>query len=190
MGKEKKSFVVYFDNLPEIEVLPMEQRGELFTALCKYAENLEYDPHFEELFALNMCFKFMDKSIKRDTEKYQERCEKNKENILKRYSEKTTNKYDCIRPYTNSTDSVSVTAIESDSESVSVCGTTNTNPTQEQVVTFCKEKNYDFDGVDFYNTLCEQDWKTLKGEPIKNWQGYAMVWQRNQKPIVDLDVMF
>ena len=38
MAKEKKGFVLYFNQFDNIRILPMDQRGMLFTALFEYAE--------------------------------------------------------------------------------------------------------------------------------------------------------
>lgn len=66
---QKKSFVVYSDYLQHVEMLDMEQRGRLFTALLRYAETGEV----EDLDGMTaMAFSFMRAQIDRDTAKWEE----------------------------------------------------------------------------------------------------------------------
>ena len=44
---EKKSFILYFDNLNLLRILPMEQRGLLITAVGEFAMAVADDPEFE-----------------------------------------------------------------------------------------------------------------------------------------------
>ena len=75
-------------------MLTMEQRGELFTALYEYAIN-EKTTRFDNGM-VKMAFSFMKAQIARDFEKYREKCEKNRECVLKRYekSNGSTNVYE------------------------------------------------------------------------------------------------
>ena len=73
-----KAFNIYFDTYEHIEMLTMEQRGELFTALYEYAIN-EKSTEFDNGM-LRMAFSFMRAQISRDFEKYREKCEMNRAN--------------------------------------------------------------------------------------------------------------
>ena len=81
---EKKSFLLYFDTYPSIADLPAEQRGELFSALFEYAleeaespepvgQSAVLDRHAEMSVAARMAFRFMAKTIQRDTEKWRQK---------------------------------------------------------------------------------------------------------------------
>ena len=78
-----KAFNIYFDTFQHVEMLTMEQRGELFTALYEYAVN-ESITEFNNGM-VKMAFSFFKAQIKRDFEKYYEKCEKLRQNALKRY---------------------------------------------------------------------------------------------------------
>ncbi len=78
-----KAFNIYFDTFQHVEMLTMEQRGELFTALYEYAVN-ERITEFNNGM-VKMAFSFFKAQIKRDFEKYYEKCEKLRQNALKRY---------------------------------------------------------------------------------------------------------
>lgn len=89
-----KAFNIYFDTFEHIEMLTMEQRGELLTALYEYAiseKSTEFDNGM-----LRMAFSFMRAQISRDFEKYREKCETNRACVLKRYEkeDKSTNVYE------------------------------------------------------------------------------------------------
>ena len=89
-----KAFNIYFDTFEHIEMLTMEQRGELFTALYEYAIN-ERTTEFDNGM-VKMAFSFMKAQIARDFEKYREKCEKLRKNINNRYNkDEATNVYNC-----------------------------------------------------------------------------------------------
>lgn len=72
----KNSFVLYTDYLEQMELLSMEQRGTLLTALMSYAAGLEL-PDMDS--TARMAFMFIKKQIERDSDKYQETIERRKE---------------------------------------------------------------------------------------------------------------
>ena len=79
----KKSFVLYFDAYRCLIQLPVDQRGELITALFEYAREAAERPEAEpgELLARHpamtaetwMAFSFLAETIRRDTEKWREK---------------------------------------------------------------------------------------------------------------------
>ena len=77
-----KAFNIYFDTFQHVEMLTMEQRGELFTALYEYAVN-ERITEFNNGM-VKMAFSFFKAQIKRDFEKYYEKCEINRANASSR----------------------------------------------------------------------------------------------------------
>lgn len=97
----KKSFLFYYDWENIFEPLDNEKKGELITAIIDFVKS-ENEPEFSDL-ALKIAFNVIRNTIKRDVEKYNERCLKNAENIKKRWK-KNTNEYDCIGMNTNYTD--------------------------------------------------------------------------------------
>ena len=74
----KNSFLVYTDYIRQIELLTMEQRGQLLTAMMQYAlegeiKKLELDP------VTAMAFSFIQAQMARDDEKYQSTLRARKE---------------------------------------------------------------------------------------------------------------
>ena len=66
--KEKESFILYAQYLENIEMLSMEQRGILFTAILKYTADQPI-PDFTDN-AVKIAFSFIRSQIDRDAEKY------------------------------------------------------------------------------------------------------------------------
>ena len=72
----KNSFILYTDYLAQIELLSMEQRGELFTAIMNYASEKEL-PELDGM--VTMAFSFIKSQLDRDKERYDSIVESRKE---------------------------------------------------------------------------------------------------------------
>lgn len=77
MARSKDTFILRDDFYPQIKMLTMEQRGILFTAIYAYELGEEL-PEMDPLTA--MCFGFIKSSLDANAEKYESRCEINREN--------------------------------------------------------------------------------------------------------------
>ena len=102
MSKEQKGFIVYGDIKATADELTDEQLGKLFRGMIDYFISGEC-PRFTD--SLKFAFIPIKQQMDRDAEKYDKRCEKNRENVKKRYEriQSNTNVYDGIRTYTNDT---------------------------------------------------------------------------------------
>lgn len=104
---KKPSFLVYYDNEVVVLRLTDDEAGRLFKSLFPYGKE-SIKPDFEESPALAMAFDILSMAIDRDKEKYVKRCEKNRENIGKRWAktgkQSNTNLYDSKQSNTNYTD--------------------------------------------------------------------------------------
>ncbi len=122
----KKSFVLYIDQYEPVKGLSDAQKGQLFDAIFSHhsGETVVIDDPM-----VTMAFSFFKQTFDRDEKKYIARCQKNKENIEKRWGKKDdTNGIngkrsnnvvsDCIPRDTNHTDSDSdkIVTVISDSE--------------------------------------------------------------------------
>ena len=81
MGTQK-SFVMYHDYWELIEELTMQERGELLTAIYEYVQH-KTQPNFTG--ELKIIFKKIRQDLERNAEKYQERCNQNRDNVNKRW---------------------------------------------------------------------------------------------------------
>ena len=98
----KKSFILYNSQQEIIRELSLEQAGSLIKQIYNYSSGLEISPIQDPV--VKMAFIVIKGQMDRDFEKYQQICEKNKENIAKRWNKKDTTVYDRIRPDTKHTD--------------------------------------------------------------------------------------
>lgn len=73
MKTEKKSFVLYHDIREPLELLTMEQRGELFTAILDYSESGSLPAFTGEL---QMAFAFIRSALDRDAAAWEVKREK------------------------------------------------------------------------------------------------------------------
>ena len=99
MAKEQKGFVVYGDIKATADELTDEQLGKLFRGMIDYFVEGEC-PRFTD--SLKFAFIPIRQQMDRDAEKYNEKCEKMRENVKKRWK-KDTNVYNGIQTHTNDT---------------------------------------------------------------------------------------
>ena len=77
---DKKSFLIYLDYEEQFNLLTDEQVGQLMRANIKYEKSGE-EPKLDGM--LKMAFSFIKTQLDRDRDKYNKKCEKNKENGAK-----------------------------------------------------------------------------------------------------------
>lgn len=97
---EVKGIMFYFNYREPLNNLSMEERGQLLTALLDYGNN-GILPDFNG--SLKMIFDCIKPTVDTDIEKYKNRCQRNKENISKRYerTQSNTTEYDRIQSNVN-----------------------------------------------------------------------------------------
>lgn len=99
---EKSSFIYYFDWAQELLKLPDDLRLRIDDAVKRYVLYAEEPTDREVLYSM---FGLIRNRIDEDKVKWQEKCNKNHDNIQKRWREKNTNVYERIQTNTNDTDS-------------------------------------------------------------------------------------
>lgn len=82
VSKEKKGFIIYDDVMEVVKRLTDEEAGQLLRGLLNYSISGR-DPKFEGV--LEFVFIPIKQQMDRDAEKYEARCEKNRENANKRW---------------------------------------------------------------------------------------------------------
>ncbi len=80
LEKKNEGIIMYREYLSYFELLSIEDRGELITAVFRYAFGEEDGEALSP--AARMAFMFITDQINRDTEKYEKKCEKNRRNGL------------------------------------------------------------------------------------------------------------
>ena len=77
---DKNSFLIYLDYEEQFNLLTDEEVGQLMRAIIKY-EKTGNMPKLDGM--LKMAFSFIKTQLDRDREKYNKKCEQNKENAKK-----------------------------------------------------------------------------------------------------------
>ena len=155
MGKDQKGFIVYGDIKAVIDELPDSQVSQLFRGMVDYFVEGK-DPDFDGV--LKFVFIPIKQQMDRDIEKYETKCQKNRENI-KSYWNKVkndTNEYDRIRTNTNATNTNTNT---NKNKNTNTNTTTNTNTdTNAGGSSDCD------DGFDIWNRLTIEDVDAIYAE--------------------------
>lgn len=163
---DKKSFVMYTEYREHLEMLTLEEIGELTIALIDYQATGEV-PDFPKRSALAMCFSFIRKRMDKDNAKYEEKCERNRSNGKKggRPTKETDNPETEENP--NKPNGFS--------ENRTVIPETEENPTEPQKADNDNEYDNDSDNEEYIHTptkarACahaEVEKPRKKSEPVK-----------------------
>ena len=199
----RKYFCAYHSYLKAMEPLTDEECGRLFRALLDYSQSgTAPELRGNERFV----FPAMQDQIDRDAKRYSERCEKNRNNILQRYT--TVN--DGIRSYTKATkekekekektkekdkdkenkekviaDAITKKKIEEFKASI-LSGTPAEKPTrprfvppdETEVIAFFRESGSDKEEAEAFRDYYEANgWKVGKNS-MKDWKAAARGWIR------------
>lgn len=81
MSNTKKSFLVYYDLEDQVAEFTDEQVGKLFRAMLAYARRSE-ETEIQDS-EVRAAFRFVKVSMREDKEKYEKKCQINKDNSYK-----------------------------------------------------------------------------------------------------------
>lgn len=144
MAKEQKGFVVYGDIEESLDELSDEQVAKLFRGMVNYF-NTGKDPKFSGV--LKLAFIPIRQQMDRDVDKYEKKCQKNKESIQaywdKVKSEKeNTNEYERIPPNTNATNTKTKTNTNTKTETDAITTSLETDayPLSSFLIGYLNEK--------------------------------------------------
>ena len=194
------AFVMYADILPQLSFLSREQMGDLFRAILQYVAGEEVD-RLDDV--TQMAFGFIAAQIDRDREKYNEKCEKAKAAIKKRWAaEEHTDEYERIRTYTDeygrikrnteNTDVQNVIHTDTDTDTVPDTDTVCVKgvqggkaqrflpPTHTDVQNYCDSKGYKIDVDRFIDFYTSKGW-TVGKSPMKDWRAAVRNWAKNDR---------
>lgn len=93
--KEHKSFLLYKDNIDLLEDLSDEEKGVLFQALYDFA-CYGVEPGALDR-TVKAAYRSMRNAIARDDAKYQEKCERNSENAIRRWAKELDISFDSLK---------------------------------------------------------------------------------------------
>lgn len=175
--KEKNSLLLYYDYKEQFELLSDKQLRELIYSMIEYDKN-NNEIELDEI--TRMAFVPIKRRLKEDKKNWQENCDRNQENIMKRWNKSDTSVYESIQVNTKHTDKGKGKDKdkEKDKEKGNGGYTINqpTNPTT--IFDFCltifenrNESDLKKSCKKFYNWYEEKEWANVKDwkERLKMW---------------------
>lgn len=165
MSKDQKGFVVYGDIEESLNELTDEQVAKLFRGMVSYF-NTGKEPKFSGL--MKMVFIPIRQQMDRDTDKYEKKCEKNRESIQK-YWDKVkadTNEYERIRTNTNVYERIPPNTNVANTNTK----TTTTTKTDTGTTTTSSETDaglLSFDLIQYLNEKTGSDYKADKANAVR-----------------------
>lgn len=192
---DKVNFIFYGEWIDYFKEMNDKEIAQTIRAIFDTVEGKEVE-NLKGIAAVT--YKVIKNQIERDIQKYREKCEKNKENIKKRW-QKNTNKipaeYDCNTTVSQKNTSVipndnfgmvkkSNKEKEKDKENKKESKEKNPQwetPTLSQVLEVCKEMEVDESiAKSFFNYYEANGWMQGSGKPIMNWVAQLNVWISRQ----------
>ncbi len=192
------SFVLYTEYLEHIELLNMEQRGALFTAILAHASQ-KPEPELDPIS--KMAFSFIVTQLDRDRERWEQTREKRAKAGRKggeasgksrRHDEANEANASCAKQdEANTNDAERNEANEAVNVDVDVDGNecigqpsvakrTRTQfkpPTVEEIASYCRERGNGIDPQRFFDYNEARGW-TLGKSKMKDWRAAVRTWER------------
>ena len=165
MSKDQKGFVVYGDIEESLNELTDEQVAKLFRGMVSYF-NTGKEPKFSGL--MKMVFIPIRQQMDRDTDKYEKKCEKNRESIQK-YWDKVkadTNEYERIRTNTDEYERIPPNTNVANTNT----NTTTKTKTETETTTMSSETDaglLSFDLIQYLNEKTGSDYKADKTNAVR-----------------------
>lgn len=170
----REYFQSYHSYLEAMKSLNDTECGRLYRACLKYSiTGIAPELRGNERFI----FDSMKGQIDRDIENYAIKCEQNRDNVLRRY----TNAYERKRTYTKPTKEKEKEKEKDISPSV-IPPAKFKPPTEAEVSAYCKARNNKVDASQFVDFYSSKGWK-VGNQPMKDWQAAVRTWEkRGDKP--------
>lgn len=182
--KRKSAFLFHYDLKSKIEMISDEIAGQVIKAAFDYAIN-GILPNNADL-GFRMVFSDIKDDIDADSLNYNERCEKNRQAIQKRWDEykriqTNTNEYECKKNDTKHTNNDSDSdsdinkkeIISKDIKKKQVFQT----PTMDEISAYIREKGYQVDAERFYDFYSAKGWMIGRNK-MKDWRAAVRTWSR------------
>lgn len=196
----KQSLIFYKDWYDVLQDLPDEERLKAYDAVMQYA--------FEDKVPTNKFVKvttaLMRTTIDRDNNKYDEKCERNRQNVLNRWKKKQeqmnatseNERVRSLRTNTNHTDNDNYNDNDNDNDNEPTNvgdkkeKTSNevkkktastirrfSKPTVAQVQAYCRERGNGVDAQHFVDFYESKGWLVGKS-PMKDWKAAVRTWEQ------------
>lgn len=189
MKKNAPGFVLEKNQKIIIDELSNEEAGIIFKAIYEYVVTKK-EPNLDK--TLKIVFKQFKVKLDFYDEKYNVKCEKNRENIQKYWDKvNDTNEYERIRSNTMATNKrkekkskvnkIKVNKIKCESELSHICDFVA--PTLSEIFNYSRSLNFDDKEYceKFYNHYESIGWVNGTGQEIKNWKLVFNNWLKKDK---------
>jgi hypothetical protein len=211
MGKVKDPAFLFYpqDFLVGTMIMSDEQVGKYIRLLClqhaKGGKLTEKDilkitgSHDDEIMEKFVKYEdgYANKRLLEEMQKRVDYSQKRKENIMKRWNKKEDTSV--IPPHINSDTSViqlynngntNVIPLENENEyvnedikslDVKVKRKVFIPPTLNEVEAYCISRNNNVDAKQFYDYFTVMKWIDKQGDPVKNWKGKIITWEKSNR---------
>lgn len=181
----RNSFVLYTSYLKHIELLTIEQRGMLLTAIFKYASGAEPNGMDD---MTRMAFSFIKSDMDENAEKYQKTVNARRESGKKGGRPKSSESDEKQKKQMlldESKDKQKNPVYEDEYVNVNdkdkkICNRRFTPPTLEEVQSFINEHGYRVDANRFIDFYSSKGWMVGKNK-MKDWQAAIRGWASRDK---------
>lgn len=175
----REYFCAYHSYIKQCKGLSDGELGRLFRALLEYSASGKVP---ELNGRESVAFDFMAANIDRDAESYKDTCNRNRENVSKRYER--------IRPNTTVYETYQEKEEEKEKEELLKKDISNeiskkstrqkkfVPPTVEEVAAYCLERKNKVDAAYFVDHYTSNGWKVGK-QNMKDWKAAVRTWEKN-----------
>lgn len=177
----------YHSMLDETKKMTDAEFGRLMRGLLEYSESGREPTDLSE--RVQMAFDIYAGQIDRDVTAYTEKCNRNRENVSKRWN---TTEYNRIQSNTDDTEDTKKKKKKKEKEKENIILSNESinapakkrfvPPTLEEVTEYCRSRNSPVDPKKFYEYFDAGNWKDAKGNPVRNWKQKVLTWEKYDTP--------
>lgn len=177
----REYFCAYHSYIKQCKGLSDGELGRLFRALLEYSASGKVP---ELNGRESVAFDFMSANIDRDAESYKDTCNRNRENISKRYERirANTTVYETYQEKEEEKEKEEEELLKKDiSNEISKKSTRQKKfvpPTVEEVSAYCLERKNKVDAAYFVDHYTSNGWKVGK-QNMKDWKAAVRTWEKN-----------
>lgn len=175
----REYFCAYHSYIKQCKGLSDGELGRLFRALLEYSASGKVP---ELNGRESVAFDFMSANIDRDAESYKDTCNRNRENITKRYERirANTSEYETYQEKEEEKEKEELLKKDISNE-ISKKSTRQKKfvpPTVEEVAAYCLERKNKVDAAYFVDHYTSNGWKVGK-QNMKDWKAAVRTWEKN-----------
>ena len=175
----REYFCAYQSYIKQCKGLSDGELGRLFRALLEYSASGKVP---ELNGRESVAFDFMSANIDRDAESYKDTCNRNRENISKRYERirANTTVYETYQEKEEEKEKEELLKKDISNE-ISKKSTRQKKfvpPTVEEVAAYCLERKNKVDAAYFVDHYTSNGWKVGK-QNMKDWKAAVRTWEKN-----------